>query len=356
MSVRQAAVGSLLAFPYEVGRVLTLRRALNSSERTAAEAQVIRVRIKELQQPWTLSCGMVVEILDGASDLRSRTAQPAVSTDGTQTAFLKLYDWRYATQLRDDKEMGPWAQVCAAAYARLVMDGREKLGKFLRRLEEDESHFRVETEDGWDAGQNEAFLAYQSRAMYRSETSVYGRLEEKCRGEPLAPRLVAAVELDMAPPELEDHCREHFQVKGILLEYIANGFTLSDLSFRAPPESWQVVVDQAVKIARALGDYGVLNRDVRPNNFMVRPRRESHGGDADGGPSGEYRVFMIDFGQSRLRRDDESDLDWGRAKWRQDEEGAVGLVMQNRLRMLGKEIMYTPSQRYREFANRENDE
>ncbi|KAL2188936.1 hypothetical protein L209DRAFT_252345 [Thermothelomyces heterothallicus CBS 203.75] len=120
----------------------------------------------------------------------------------------------------------------------------------------------------------------------------------------------------MAPPELEDHCREHFQVKGILPEYITNGFTLSELSFRAPPESWQVVVERAVKIARALGDYGVLNKGVRPNNFMVRPRRGSHGGDADGGPSAEYRVFMIDFGQSRLRRDDESDLDWGRAKWR----------------------------------------
>ncbi|AEO57530.1 hypothetical protein MYCTH_2109943 [Thermothelomyces thermophilus ATCC 42464] len=304
MSVRQAAVGSLLAFPYE---------------------------------PWTLSCGMVVEILDGASDLRSRTAQTAVSADGTQTAFLKLYDWRYATQLRDDKEMGPWAQVCAAA-------GREPFS----------------SRDGGRLGRRpkRGFLAYQSRAMYRSETSVYGRLEENCRGEPLASRLVAAVELDMAPPELEDHCREHFQVKGILLEYIANGFgfTLSELSFRAPPESWQVVVEQAVKIARALGDYGVLNKDVRPNNFMVRPRRGSHGGDADGGPSGEYRVFVIDFGQSRLHRDDESDLDWGRAKWRQDEEGAVGLVMQNRLRMLGKEIMYTPSQRYRVFAERENDE
>lgn len=72
-------------------------------------------------------------------------------------------------------------------------------------------------------------------------------------------------------------------------------------------------------------------------------------------PCGEkrYRVFMIDLAQCTLRREDESDMDWGRAKWTQDEEGAVGFVMKRRLGKLGFELVFNHSQRYLEFAERE---
>jgi hypothetical protein len=103
-----------------------------------------------------------------------------------------------------------------------------------------------------------------------------------------------------------------------------------------------------------LGDNDILNTDVRPNNFIVSSRRD--GMEPEGvGEGGGYQVFMLDFGQSRVRREDQSDFDWGRAKWRQDEEGAAGLVMQHRLRKLGAAINYEPSLRYVEFAECEED-
>jgi hypothetical protein len=53
---------------------------------------------------------------------------------------------------------------------------------------------------------------------------------------------------------------------------------------------------------------------------------------------------MIDFGYSRLRYDDESDFDWGRAKHREDEEGTVGKGMYARLKSKhGFELRYESS-------------
>jgi hypothetical protein len=199
--------------------------------------------------------------------------------------------------------------------------------------------------------------------MYRAETSVYERLRtgQEKQLMTVAPRFIAAVALDMAPSGLHldgnVSCRELFSVKGILLEYISDGFSLSELGVMAPPESWQAVVDRAVDIARALGDYGVLNRDVRPDNFIVtRPSGSQDVSEAEKASKEEFGVFMVDSGQSRVRGEDESDFEWGRDKWQQDEEGAVGQVMRHRLRKLGREISYIPSERYIEFAEGEDDE
>lgn len=62
---------------------------------------------------------------------------------------------------------------------------------------------------------------------------------------------------------------------------------------------------------------------------------------------------MLDFAQSRVRREDESDFDWGRAKAQQDEEGAVGMVIRHYPSKFGKQVSYTPSGRYEEFAEGE---
>jgi hypothetical protein len=69
--------------PYEVGQVLTLRR---DSEQRMDGSPNLKLRVKRLHQPWTLSCGMVIEILDGSAE-GTPSAEPTA-----QTAFLKLYD------------------------------------------------------------------------------------------------------------------------------------------------------------------------------------------------------------------------------------------------------------------------
>ncbi|CAI4215955.1 unnamed protein product [Parascedosporium putredinis] len=104
------------------------------------------------------------------------------------------------------------------------------------------------------------------------------------------------------------------------------------------------IVDQAVAIVQVVGDHNILNRDVRPDNFIIEQNR-----------SGSYRVFMIDFGLARLRGRDESDRDWGKAKLNRDEEGAVGLVMKKRLAREGFELRFEKSDRYMEWAGGDDE-
>ncbi len=71
--------------PYEVGSVLNLRRDRNPAWADCVDKpQELKLKITKLQQPWTLSCGMLVDVL---------TSKETSASDTTQTAFLKLYDW-----------------------------------------------------------------------------------------------------------------------------------------------------------------------------------------------------------------------------------------------------------------------
>lgn len=313
--------------PYKAGELLTLRRVDDSSQ--------VVVNIQKPLQPWTLSCGMIVEIL-GSPGTNGDNGNSAA-----QTVFLKLYDWRFATQLRDDNGIDPWTEEFGSEYAKMVMRG--EVDGFVEKLSDEE--FREATEEDWDAGQNEASLTQEMLKIYRAETSAYERLND-IQGQ-MVPRFFGALEMDITPDGItpNEQQRQHFQIKGILLEYVP-GFSLSDLVSNVPPEACQGIVDQGIRIVHALSDRDVLNTDVRPSNFIV-----SRSGDDD--QAMDYRLVMIDFGQSRLRREDESDPEWGRVKWQQDEEGAVGLVMQHRLKKLGIEISYVNSYRYLEFAERE---
>lgn len=214
---------------------------------------------------------------------------------------------------------------------------------FLDKLDQDEE-FRNNPQDDWSDAENEASLLYELHTLYTAETATYAALHEQ-QGI-IVPHLLAKVTLDLAPSEaaMSDKVLRYTQAPGILVQYLA-GFAMSVLDQHAPRLAWQGIVDEAVRVTRVLGDCGVLNADVRPGNFIVVPA------DGDG-----YRVYMIDFGQCRVRRDGESDAEWGRAKWQQDEEGAIGLVMRLRLQRLGFEYKYEPSMRYLEWAPGEDDE
>lgn len=318
---------------YEVGQVLTLNIVpnppLSSSELT------VRVRVSKLQEAWTLSCGMFVEILEGScQDIPS----PAISAT---TAFLKLFDRRYASQLRQDNGIIPWVEDIEDAYLDFIKSSKAE--EFLQRLRTDDK-FKEATEEEWDVAENEAFLAHELIGLYTAETATYARLHNY--QNKLIPRLLAPVSLDIASlgaDSVAGMSVELYQVKGILLEYLP-GFTLSTLEKHAPQSCWQKIVDQAINIVHILGDNNILNADVRPDNFIVVPNGDD-----------QYQVFMIDFGQCRLRGTEESDLDWGREKWRQDEEGAVGLVMKHKLGKLGFELVFNHSQRYLEYAEGEDE-
>ncbi|KAG8708603.1 hypothetical protein FRC08_018813 [Ceratobasidium sp. 394] len=93
---------------------------------------------------------------------------------------------------------------------------------------------------------------------------------------------------------------------GVLLEFIP-GVSLDKIDPASP--DLDTIIREAIRITNSYGDLGVLNLDVRLGNFIVKPNRS---------------VVMIDFAQSRLRREDEDDLGWIREKWAEDEEGTIG--------------------------------
>ena len=69
---------------------------------------------------------------------------------------------------------------------------------------------------------------------------------------------------------------------GILIEYI-DGFNLCYLKTMAPQSQWQAIYEDAIRIVNLVGDYGVLNNEVYPENFMVKKET--------------FQIFQIDFAQ-----------------------------------------------------------
>lgn len=295
-------------------------------------SESLKVRIKKPYQPWTLSCGMEVDIL-----------QPATKHS---RAFLKLYDWRFAVQLREDHKMVPWTTNHETTYIEFVRSGCAR--DLLEKLRHDDEF--EEPEEGWNTAENETYLYSLCMDMFGAETTVYDKLE-RYQGQQI-PRLFAPVKLSIEPRANNDDDTfpaddEFFQVYGILIELIP-GFTLAELDEeKAPSSSWQAIVDQAIRNVHILSNHNILNADVRSSNILVSPKDTSQG---------EYRVTMIDFAQCRFREEDESDLQWGRAKWSQDEEGAVGVVMKSRLKKIGFDLKYEPSMRYLEWAEGEEED
>jgi serine/threonine protein kinase len=255
--------------------------------------------------------------------------------------FLKLYDRRFSEQLRRDHGIDQWTIDAEKEYIKAVRTGAAR--QFLRNLQT-VPNFEEETGETWDDGDIETFLTDQAHKVFEAETTVYDTLRD-IQGK-LVPRLVAPVHLVLSLPNdgighIDD--AELLHIKGISLQYI-DGFSLSKVQDHAPKSEWQGIVDQAVAIVQVVGDHGVLNRDVRPDNFIVQHDE-----------GGSYRVFMIDFGLARLRGSNESDRDWAKAKLEKDEEGAVGLVMKKRLAREGFELRFENSDRYMEWAGGDDE-
>lgn len=310
---------------YQVGQVLTLNVIPEQGDESSAST--VRARIRQLQNPRTLSCCMIVDLL--GEDCHDNPV------------FLKLYDRRFSEQLRCDHGVDPWKMDTEEEYINAVRTGAAR--QFLHNLHTIPD-FEEDTEETWDDGQIEAFLTGKVHELFDAEATVYDTLRD-IQGK-LVPRLVARVHLPLSLPDAgisHADAAELLHVRGILLQYI-DGFSLSKVQDQAPKSEWQGIVDQAVAIVQVVGDHGILNRDVRPDNFIVQR-----------GGSGCYRVFMIDFGLARLRGRNETDRDWAKAKLTKDEEGAVGLVMKKRLAREGFELRFENSDRYMEWAGGDDE-
>ncbi|POR31108.1 Uncharacterized protein TPAR_08672 [Tolypocladium paradoxum] len=337
---------------YRVGQILSLDVGADGHTGSDAGPFKLEAEVILTRTPCTFSVGLVVAVPGAASSTTSTTSATCASP-----AFLKLFDRRFASRLRAENGIDAWTPDVDTACLAFVESGRCQ--DFLRRLRSDAS-FQEREEECWDAAENEAFLADRLLNLFRAEKTAYAALSD-CWGD-MFPRVLALVALDIAPSAITSRdggfCGsgvrgDMFRVNGILLEHL-DGFTLDNLERQkdVPRSCWQNIVDQALAIVQLLGDHNLLNGDVRPENFVVLPR--GGGGDGKNGNSA-YRVLMVDLAQCRLRGPDESDWEWGRAKWRQDEEGAVGYVMRHRLQKVGFNLVFEHSWRYLEFAEREGE-
>lgn len=121
--------------------------------------------------------------------------QPATSP---ARAILKLYDRRFAAQLRKDKTIDPWTTDYESAYIDFVRSSRAQ--DFLDKLRNDDDF--EEPEEGWDIAENETYLHDLCIDMFKAETTVYTKLQSY-QGTQI-PRLFALATLSIKPPYLEN--------------------------------------------------------------------------------------------------------------------------------------------------------
>lgn len=202
---------------YDVGNVLHLTL---TSEGEGASS--VAAKILELREPFTLSCVMIVEIDPSADSKSTRSASKAV---------LKLYDRRFATQLRKDESVDNWTAENEAKFVQLVASG--EAAAFVRKLREEDDF--EEPDDGWSDAENEAYLRDMCSDLFATETRAYGVLES-LQGKQI-PKLYSTVTLPVDigthadQPEAE--AQEFLTIPGILLEYVV-GPTVSTWRMSSP--------------------------------------------------------------------------------------------------------------------------
>lgn len=290
--------------PYEEGKTLIL----SVTEGVPSNKHTIKLQILRPIQPNTLSCVMEVDVLAVSG-----------STKPAKHSILKLYDWRYATQLRQDHGVGQWDPYHEDIYRTFVEESGAK--EFISALED---HNSVD-DQLWDTARNETFLFDYCRDLHSCEVEAYSRLEDL--QERHVPRFFAAVRLNAFTTP-----NAFFEVRGILLEFIS-GYSLADLAKHAPQSSWQRICDETIRTVNLISHHGILNEDVKPRNVLIR-RRDKFS---------ECEVVVIDFAQCRFRATGQSEAAWKHEKWRQDEEGAIGYGMAHKL---NGAFEYRPSYRF----------
>ena len=296
----------------------------------------LKVQVINVIEPVTLSVVVHVKLL---LDEEVTVPTPRFSP----TAILKLYDRRFLAGLPENsylyKNTPSWTSTTdQELFEFLRTHGIEKFGS---TYDKDDEFF----DGSWTAIEKEAFLYTRCLRFYNCETKAYDTLET-LQGIDI-PALYANVQLQA---ELDT---QSIPVNGLLLETI-EGFSLRDLMINAPEDSWQAICEEAIAIVNKIDDCNVINEDVRIDNVLVRksnPDRMDGNGTA-------YKVIFIDFALAWVRdslKDKPTDQEWTTWKCGIDEEGALGYVIQEKLkRRVGSKkkkvdvfgFKYTPSQRY----------
>ena len=309
---------------YEVGNYLTLKLRLAASQ--SPTPFVTKAQILKCFLPFTQSQVMLV-----------RLSEPARDLDGEYV--VKLYNRRYMSSSRQHKKSPEWSPTLEKDYRLYTVQrsylkwtsstnsspktspGTSPTSSFTSSMTNSTSSTASEHM------QNEEEYQEQCADMYQTELEVYNRLQD-IQGEDV-PRLIAQVEVPEYYPfkiDITSHSGSNADLykhstPGILLQHIANAFTLADLYNpdvppRPPREAFQYLGDEAISIIDKIRSRGILNTDVAPRNSLV----------CWSGFCRRWKVFLMDFGHCFLR-EDESDKEWRGQQFEEDEEGAMGLAL-----------------------------
>ena len=288
---------TVLRFPYCAGKALTIH--IDEPPFDGIDLTVVKPF-----KPFTLSCALLVQL-----------NWPKLRLEGQYV--LKLFDRRFATQLRQDHRAEHWSSEIEAEYRSFVHNGGVRaLFEFCAEKEVDDE-WTPSTQKEWTRVQLEAYLQFCCRKSYLTETEVYRRNID-LQGLAI-PRLMSRVLI--RSPSSSGPTSEYLDCPGILLEYI-QGFHLTDLEKFAPKATWQQICDEAIRIINQIGNRGIRNEDVKTRSFVVREIPHPP----------QFQVFMLDFASCVIRKPDQDDQDWREWKAMQDEEGAIGRVMERKLK------------------------
>ncbi|RAQ47418.1 hypothetical protein AFGD_008750 [Aspergillus flavus] len=279
--------------PYVVGNTIKLRSGAPYNQ------QEITAQITRVFEPFTLSCAMMV-LLD----------HPALGLAGH--LVLKLFNRRFAAQLRKDDKLNPWTPETERQYHDFILDG--SASEFITRRN---TNGKMAEEEGhtWNDPQNEAYLHDHMQDLYETEVEAYHTLKD-IQGKDI-PQLFACLTVPSSSSSQEPSVNKYIDVSGVLYKV------------------WQSVCNEAIQIVNRIGDRGILNEDVKTRNFIAQEN-----------PGRKFKVFMIDSASCNFRSEYEDETDWWKWKAIQDEEGAVGYVMQE---YLHGGFVYRRSARYKQL-------
>ncbi|KAG8730062.1 hypothetical protein FRC10_003165 [Ceratobasidium sp. 414] len=239
-----------------------------------------------------MSSVMRVSLDSITSPRTSSRAHPP--SDLPSEMILKVYDRRFAYSMREYRSAKLPTYDSEASYYRYISSGRAPEGIDAINAERD-IYFDRKLDDPPEL--LEHLLATKISPYFDSErlSDLQGHYIPIFYG---ATRFIGGLSIpDLDPP-----------VRGVLLEVIP-GIILDTIQPHLV--NIDALISDAIRIVDLCGDTGILNKDVRLGNFIVK-----HDGS----------VVMIDFALARLRGMEEDDLAWKRAKWGEDEEGCIGYI------------------------------
>lgn len=183
-----------MLFPhyYENGGSLTLTVDQTPQSPDTKPGSQIHVTIKQPQQPFTISSGMIVDVEE-----YKLLGMPS------KTALLKLFDRRHADQLREEYECGTWVPDVEEQYVDYTRKGEQE--SCLEMIRNDPGLDETDA-TGWSRPMDETWLAHKLLRLFKTEATTYNVLREH-QGRDI-PKLFATVSRHYATqPSALARCR-----------------------------------------------------------------------------------------------------------------------------------------------------